>query len=257
MIIQLLKNYTNFTYQEKMIADYIIENPNCIFENNAKELGYKVYASSSTIVRLTQKLGYKGYPDFQLNYIRENSNIRTADFPTPLVDTPIKSIPDYMAGYYDYTIKETKSMLSKESLVRIVNVIMNKKRLDFFASDINYCYIQAMCLKLNTLGIQAQAFNTINALYLRNMNPKETVTIIASHSGNNAALLEIANMLKKRKIPIIALTGRNNPELENLSNESLYISSSNGELDSIEYGLSLEYLLNVLFAAIAQKTKKS
>ena len=103
MIIQKLQQMKNMTHQEKLIADYILKNPESILSMNAKELSGTLYTSSSTIVRFCKKIGFSGYPQFQLQFIREygtrtqygdfiqNSNIKSNNAPNIFV--PPRSIP--------------------------------------------------------------------------------------------------------------------------------------------------------------------
>ncbi|MGF9697652.1 MurR/RpiR family transcriptional regulator [Paenibacillus sp. MABNR03] len=50
----------------KWTVDYILSNPEVVFDSTAHELAQATYTSLLTIVRLCKKLGTKGYPDFQL-----------------------------------------------------------------------------------------------------------------------------------------------------------------------------------------------
>ncbi|MFV0393270.1 MAG: MurR/RpiR family transcriptional regulator [Coprobacillaceae bacterium] len=253
MILQQIKKIKNLTFQEQEIADYILINPECILENNAKELAKLTFTSSSTVVRFCKKLGYEGYPNFQLQYTKEHvSNIQ---YKNHLVtkDMLVKDVIDVVDNLYHYIVEETKQMLSKETLVRIVNYMLQAKKIDFYASDINYSRIQSMCLKLNTINIQAQAYNALNQSYLRSVNPKECLSFVVSHSGKNQSMIDIAYALRKHNVTTIALTSNIEPALELVCNESLYMFSTDDELHAIQYGLSLEYILDVLYSCLIVK----
>ncbi|WP_458125721.1 MurR/RpiR family transcriptional regulator [Paenibacillus sp. Z3-2] len=71
-LLQKLKYASQLTAQEKHIVDYILNNPEVVFDSTAHELAQQTYTSSSTIVRLCKKLGTKGYPDFQLKLAVQN-----------------------------------------------------------------------------------------------------------------------------------------------------------------------------------------
>lgn len=57
---------------------------------------------------------------------------------------------------------ETQHLVKKEAFVRTLNYMIQAKQIDFYANDNNYSEVQSACLKLNTLGIRAQAFNTLS-----------------------------------------------------------------------------------------------
>lgn len=255
MIVEKIKNYS-FTNQEQALATYILENPECLLEHNAKELAKITYTSSSTIVRFAKKLGFSGYPSLQLQYTKEYSIKNQHQNYTVTKDTPIKEVVDVVENLYQYVIQETKQMISKDALVRIVNYMLQAKKIDFYASDINYSRVQSMCIKLSTINVQAQAYNALNESYIESINPKECLSFVVSHSGKNNSMIDIAYKLRKRKITTIALTSSIEQSLSLVCNESLYMFSSNDPLHAIQYGLSLEYLLDILYTCLVSKKKR-
>jgi len=71
MIHQQLADDSKFTFQEQAIVAFIREFPESILELSAKDLASASYTSAATVVRFCKKLGFKGYPDFQLKYVKE------------------------------------------------------------------------------------------------------------------------------------------------------------------------------------------
>lgn len=256
MIIEMIKQYS-FTSQEQALANYILENPECIIEYNAKELAKLTYTSSSTIVRFAKKLGFSGYPAMQMQYTKEYVVKNQYQNYTVTKDTMPKEVIDIVENLYHYVIEETKQMVSKDALVRIINYMAQAKKIDFYASDINYSRIQSICIKLNTLHVQAQAFNALNESYIATVNPKECLSFVVSHSGHNPAMIDIAYRLRKHNITTIALSGNTDHSLSLVCNETLFMFSSMDPLHAIQYGLSLEYLLDILYTSLFVKKNYS
>jgi DNA-binding MurR/RpiR family transcriptional regulator len=253
MILQQIENIKDLTFQEQAIARYIVEHPDCILENNAKELAVLTFTSSSTIVRFCKKLGYEGYPHFQLQYTKEHVIFHQYHNHAVYKDMLVKDVIDVVDNLYHFIVEETKNILSKKVLVRVVNYMLQAKKIDFYANDINYSRIQSMCLKLNTINIQAQAYNALNQSYVKTVNPKECLSFVVSHSGRNASMIDIAYTLRKHNVTTIALTSKIDHSLELVCNESLYMFSSDDDLHAIQYGLSLEYLLDVIYSSLVVK----
>ena len=63
MIIDKLKELKNVTTQEQAVIDYILKEPWAILDISIHDLSIASYTSAATIVRLTKKLGFKGYSD--------------------------------------------------------------------------------------------------------------------------------------------------------------------------------------------------
>ncbi|MCI9048819.1 MAG: MurR/RpiR family transcriptional regulator [Coprobacillus sp.] len=249
---------TKLTPQEQAVASYIQNNPHCILKYNAKELAQKSYVSSPTIIRLVKKLGFKGYLDFQNTYIQEYMMYEDNKFERLNKDSHINDIIQILPKIYKHVFLETQHMIRKESFVRTINYMLQAKQIDFYANDNNFSQIQSACLKLNTLGIRAQAFNTINQGYVDSFQPQDVLSFVVSHSGKNQTMVDVAYYLRKKRVRVIAITGKIDPTLELICNESLYIDSSSHHAPSniMLYGLSIHYVIDILVTALAIRKVK-
>lgn len=257
MIKELFETIT-LTPQEKNVVQYIQEHPECLLNINAKELAKLTYVSSPTIIRLSKKLGFTGYHDFQLTYVQEymlhQKNLSSRLTKESSIDDVIQILPQI----YDQVFHETKNMIQKEAFVRTINYMLQAKQIDFYANDNNYSEIQTIALKLNSIGIRAQVFNTINSVYLDHINPQETIAFVVSHSGSNKTMIDAAYALRKKRIRVVGVTGRLSQDLELICNENLYIDSYNHHLPHsiMLYGLSIHYIFDVLYTALYFKKIK-
>lgn len=256
MLKELLET-TTLTTQEKRVVEYIQQYPECILHHNAKELAQLTYVSSPTIIRLTKKLGFQGYPDFQLTYVKEYSLHQQKDT-TLSQDSSIQDIIQILPQIYNHVFLETQQFIKKETFIRTINYMLQAKQIDFYANDNNYSEVQSACLKLNTLGIRAQAFNTLSQHYVDTFQPQDVLSFVISHSGKNQTMVDAAYYLRKRRSRVIAITGVLDPTLSLICNESLYIDASVHHLPSslMLYGLSIHYILDILVVSLMQKKKR-
>lgn len=257
MIVQQLIDSSNFTFQEKVVASYILDNPEVILDSTAKELAIKTYTSSPTIIRMCKKLGFNGYPSFQLQFVKEYSKKKNQKEVVISKESSMVDFSDYVESMYYESIVQTKDMLKKDSLNRIANLLYHVKKIDFYASDMNFPRVEIMCMKLSNLGIHAQAFNTLSESYVETINPNECVSFIISHSGKNSTMIDIAYRLRKKNIKTIAITSKIVKDLELVCNESIHLYRSSGEFSGIlEYSISLEYILDIIFTCLDYKRSK-
>lgn len=63
-LLQKLKYASQLTAQERHIVDYILNNPEVVFDSTAHELAQQTYTSSSTIVRLCKSWVPRGTQTF-------------------------------------------------------------------------------------------------------------------------------------------------------------------------------------------------
>lgn len=257
-MIKELISTTTFTHQEQAVVTYILENPKCLLHDNAKELAKKTYVSSPTIIRLVKKLGFKGYLDFQHTYIQEYMMHENNKTQTITKESSIDDIISTLPEIYKQVFLETQHIMHKESFVRTINYMLQAKQIDFYANDNNFSQVQSACLKLTSLGIRAQAFNTISQSYVDTFQPQDVLSFVVSHSGKNQTMVDAAYYLRKKRTRVIAITGKFDPTLELICNESLYIdvSDHNAPENIILYGLSIYYIIDILVIALAAKKNK-
>lgn len=247
---------TSLTTQEKTIVDYIQKHPECILNHNAKELAKLTYVSSPTIIRFTKKLGFHGYPDFQLAYVKEYSLYQQNHIQLT-AESSLDDIIQILPQIYHQVFLETQHLVKKEAFVRTLNYMIQAKQIDFYANDNNYSEVQSACLKLNTLGIRAQAFNTLSQQYVDTFQAEDVLSFVVSHSGKNQTMVDAAYYLRKKRTRVIAITGILDPTLSLICNESLYIDASIHHPNSIMlYGISIHYILDILIVSLMQKKKR-
>ena len=242
-MIRELIDSIKLTKKEQVISEYLEQEPDCVLQYNAKELAALIKVSAPTLIRFVQKLGFKGYSDFQVTYTQEKTmydqmkNIRIDS------KSSIRDVIETLPAIYDHVFKETRKLTRFESFVRTINYMLQAKQIDFYANDNNYSEVQSACLKLNTIGIKAQCFNTLNTAYIDNIDQ---------------TMVDAAYELRKKRIRVIAITGKIDPTLELVCNEALYIDSSSHHLPHhiMLYGLSIHYILDILVTSLYYKKYK-
>ncbi|WP_251867505.1 MurR/RpiR family transcriptional regulator [Enterococcus malodoratus] len=257
MIIKQLQEGTAFTHQEKAVVHFILENQECILDKTAKEIALLTLTSPATINRLCKKLGFKSYHEFQLQYVSEHAQNKKNDQTKLDVTASNIELSTTVEGLYQETIRCTQKMIRKESLNRIINRLVHSQRIDFYASDLNFIRAQGTCLKLSSLGINTQVFNTHNEYYIGTIADDDSVAIIISHTGKNPIMIDAVTELRRKNIFTIALTSNVDRKLDLLCNESLYIYSGTYELTSLQYGVSVDYLLDVIFTCLVARKRKA
>lgn len=69
-IALLQKNMDSFTKSEQKLAQYILDNPRCVLLLSITAITKSANSSNAAMVRLCQKLGYKGFPEFKFSMHR-------------------------------------------------------------------------------------------------------------------------------------------------------------------------------------------
>lgn len=248
MLIDDIRNYDGFTSQEINIRDYILNNPDSILDFNSNELAKASYTSPTAVIRFCKKIGFMGFSDFHKAFIFDyRKTIHTKNLQLKKT-TSIKESVVIVSNIYDLIIEQTRYNFDISTLTRVINYLSRAKKVDFYASDINFSKAQLYCIRLNSLGINAQAFNTINKNYLRTVNASETVSFVITHSGSNQHLIDIADALKNMGIRVIGISGQFHNKFCSHCDENIYLYTQNSApAHTIYYGLSLEYIFDIIY----------
>ncbi|KZL89622.1 MurR/RpiR family transcriptional regulator [Clostridium magnum] len=66
-----LESMNSFSKSEEILAKYILNKKENIEKLSTKDLANATYTSPSTVIRLSQKLGFSGWNEFKEKYLEE------------------------------------------------------------------------------------------------------------------------------------------------------------------------------------------
>ncbi len=244
-----LKYAQHLTTQEQHIVDYIVQQPQAVFDHNAQQLARLTLTSASTIVRLCKKLGLSGYPDFQLKLALELSPEQRQFLELPQDQRSAERHLQTISGVYDEALIETQRMCVPAVLERVIRWIGEARRIDVYGSDSNYYTAELACARWNEIGLTAIAQNNANHHYLSSPHlDSSTLSFVISHTGRNRSMLDIARTLKGNNRRVVALTLEGSP-LSELCDDTLYTYAQRpGMLGKMYSMMSAQYLFDVLYA---------
>lgn len=260
-MIQYLKSIRGLTDSERIIRDFIIENPSAILEMSISDLAEKTNVGLATINRFAVKAGCQGFKDFKLEYAKhykdaERVNAITVDQPftsSSSIDEVLEKLP----LQYQKILEFTASAMDKTVLNRTVQYIQHRKVL-IYSTGINKKIADCFVYKLEELGIDVKSFDSFHYQYVDYLNSqkKPCYAIVITHSGKNSAMLAILEKLKKRKVPTLLITTIQVKDelLQNCTDVMYTIPTKNtAELSNIYFSISLEYIFDILYCLLLVK----
>jgi len=252
MLLNKMKYLHNLTTQEQHIVDFILQNPSIVFTNSAQQLDQLTYTSPPTVVRLCKKLGTKGYPDFQLKLALEIGIQGTPLNDNSSVEEDNSGLPemDSILTFYDQALTETRKMLNKNDLLKILDWIVQSDSIDIYGMDTNYYTAQQASARWNEIGYKSHAFNSVNLHYLNQINDdKKVVSFIISHTGRNKAMIDAARILQKQNQHCVSISGSSVSPLAKHCDANLtaYVLNEQPEVHKNIYTLSTKYIFDVLY----------
>ena len=146
-LIDNLSNEKLFTKSEIEVINFIKENPNLVLNMTIGELANQTFSSNTTIIRICKKLGFNGFRDFKIEYLRNIESLKylnnETDFTLPFQENePTWQIINSISNVYKDSINLINSELNTAELEDIVEVLDTSPRT--FVFGIGYSKITAM-----------------------------------------------------------------------------------------------------------------
>lgn len=259
LLIDKLRLQQDLTNTEKRIADYILENLAEIPAINVADLAKNTYTSHSSVIRLSQKMGYEGFRDFRVAVSKiahsdmYRSNPVDANFPFLQQDST-KEIAKKIADLTINTVQRTYAQLDEQTLDEAVDLLANAERIFLFAqgdSQIRARSFQNKLVKINKFLIIADEYadEDWNAASLTSRDCAIFITYRARVPQYERMLKHFLN----ENVPSILMTGNNQSNLIPLATQSIVFSQE--ELDFIKVStfssqIAFEYILDTLFSLL-------
>ena len=253
MLYNKLKNLQNITHQEEAVVQYILDHPSDLLRMSINDLAILSYSSTSTIVRLCKKLGYKGFTEFKLTYVSEFSLfLEQQEHLKEIPFTPKTTLNDVLTRLpliYQKAIDETRSMLDYDCLSRCIKHIQTSKHIGIYGTGLNFDLAKMYQYKFEEVGIPAIAYDSTHWQHLSRLKLHDvpSFAILISLTGTNPIIIDTAKRMNTLGIPTLALSGKDNDKLSRLCTESIKILDIGNtlELFSLTSAIAAQYVLDI------------
>ncbi|WP_426690246.1 MurR/RpiR family transcriptional regulator [Rhodanobacter ginsengiterrae] len=245
---------------ERRIADFVLENAQLLRDYSSQQLANALGISQSSVVKFTQKLGFKGYPD--LKYSVGEAIARADHGETPELSTAADGESTSSAGHLWRRKSEaeeaTRLINAPETLQAVADAISQAGRagkvfiIGLGEDDI---YARGFALKLSLLGIlTVHNFDTARMTANVSAASAGDVLLVFSEHGNHPALCKISRYFRERRGQVITVTRHTANPLRTLADLALVVSAHD-ELPYIQpllYQSSLQHLLDGVFVQLCE-----
>ena len=235
-LIDNLSNEKLFTKSEIEVINFIKENPNLVLNMTIGELANQTFSSNTTIIRICKKLGFNGFRDFKIEYLRNIESLKylnnETDFTLPFQENePTWQIINSISNVYKDSINLINSELNIAELEDIVEVLDTSPRT--FVFGIGDSKITAM--------------NFINKLV------KIGKFFILTTESYKACL----KILFQKRCKIIVITSNCDNPLVKYSNYHIIIphKEKDEKIATFYSQLAFNYILSIIYSLIYKRNK--
>lgn len=190
----------SFTASEIQIMNYILDNPFDIMHLSIVEIGKKSGTSKTAIIRLCQKIGYKGFSEFKFDLSRYLiSNNQNAD--------NNKNVINAITSSYADCINRINNTLSLDDIQNLSKLMISSNRVKLLGCNRTGFSISQFRYRLSKIGFDAEAIT--DSLLMKDciniLNDKD-LCIIFSIKGAKHPYLDCVKILKDNNCRIVLVT---------------------------------------------------
>jgi len=238
---------------ERRIADFMLENAHLLRDYSSQQLADALQISQSSVVKFSQKLGFKGYPD--LKYSVGEAVARGSDAP---VKATAKAARANARESLAETLWQSKSRAEEET--RLINDVETLNEIASLLSRAS----KVFCIGFGDDGIAAQAFAQrlalLGTLALHHVDSvlmtavissaqRGDVLMVFSEQGQHAALNQLSRHFRERQGKIVSVTRHTSNPLRAHADANLLVSAHDerSHIQPLLYQSALQHLLDQVF----------
>jgi DNA-binding MurR/RpiR family transcriptional regulator len=244
---------------ERRIADFILENAHLLRDYSSQQLANSLGISQSSVVKFSQKLGFKGYPDLKVSVseavARESGNgeLRAV---APSRSDPQAALAGDLWRSKTLAEEETRLINTPEKITQIARAINAAGKVFVIGLGEDGVTARAFAVKLALLGVPVICHTDpvlmSSALAIAG---KGDVLVLFSEHGRQPALGQAERQFHERRGKVVSVTRHNANPLRAHADMSLLVSAHDerAHIQPLLYQAVLHHLLDLVFVMLCEE----
>lgn len=255
-LLKRMGEESNFSEREQEVIRYLLANPS---ENlTIRELAERTYTSNATIVRLCRKLGYEGYRQFKVEFIKEMESrkyrVETVDYSHPIHGREnAQDIIRNMAALYKESTDMFLQCFDGKVLEQICKVITEARRIYIYAIGDSMITARGFANKLLKLDIYPILVYEYGEGTASNYNAtNRDCAMFLSYSLSYYQFKTSFQMLRKKRVPVITITANEENVITKMSDYKLIIPRKEADVKIATFysQFAFGFFCDILYAMV-------
>lgn len=244
---------------EKKLADFILDNASLIRDYSSQQIAAAVGVSQSSVVKFSQKIGYKGFTDLKLaiheSVVKQESNVSV------LTGKRVPAGGDIKLKEQLYHVKcdaiSGATALNDDKTLRAVGAALEAAgRIQFVGSGNAFTIARDAAFRMMSSGkaVIAEGDAQVQESSVATLGKGDCLFII-SCLGQSAHLVRLAKQAVKNGAVVIALTNQVANPVAALANLRLYSVSDGGDstIPDVTAATSQQHVIDLVYFTMAQQ----
>lgn len=227
LVLRIENSMPNLSKSERVVAKYIVENPEQVVYLSVAALADNCGVSDPTVVRMCQKLGFSGYQSLKLAMAAAVVSPTQTVHEAVTAEDDMQAVTEKVFQSAVYALQFTKETLDFKAMEDAAKALIGARKIVIFGMGASGPIAADLHHKLLRLGMDATVYTDshLQAIACSYLNEQDVVFTV-SHSGSSRAVVDNAGIAKARGAKIITLTSSGKSPLSKLADISLTTMSS-------------------------------
>ncbi|KAF1712600.1 transcriptional regulator [Pseudoxanthomonas kalamensis DSM 18571] len=242
---------------ERRIADFVLENAALLRDYSSQQLANALGISQSSVVKFSQKLGFKGYPDLKYSIgeaVARNGNGQMVDLPEAAAPTDAYGqLLDELRRSKAAAEEETRLLNPREQIEPIVGLLDRAGKVFVCGLGDDGLFAREFAMRLSLLGVLT-VHQADPILMMANLSAvrDDDVLLMFSEHGKLPELSQISRQFQAGGGKVVSITRHTANPLRAHADGTLVISAHDPSphVAQLLYRNSLHYLLDFLFVLL-------
>ena len=254
--VRLQGAYSGLRAAEQRVADFILAHPDELIYLTVTELAERTRTSESTVVRLCQKIGYKGYQEFKIVLARDLVEPATAIYAAIEPGDDLATVKSKVFQANAQALRDTLEVLDDEELQRAVDAIAGARRLEIYGVGGSSPLALDAYHKFIKLGVAAVALSDGDLMAMSSsLLAQGDVALGISHTGASRDVTDALGRAKRHGAATICITHRSSSPITKVSDVVLVTAAQQTAFSSDASSSRIAQLavIDTLYVGVAHK----
>jgi DNA-binding MurR/RpiR family transcriptional regulator len=245
---------------ERRVADFILENAHLLRDYSSQQLANALGISQSSVVKFTQKLGFKGYPDLKYSVSEAIARADNGDAPALARAGEGEEEGPGALWRWKSEAEEASRLINPPEVIQAIATAIEQAgragKVFIIGLGEDDIYARNFALRLSLLGIlTVHNFDTARMTANVSAAGAGDVLLVFSEHGNHPALCKIARYFRERRGKVITVTRHTANPLRTLADIQLLVSAHDERpyIQPLLYQSALQHLLDNVFVRLCEE----
>jgi DNA-binding MurR/RpiR family transcriptional regulator len=243
---------------ERRIADFLLENAHLLRDYSSQQLADALNISQSSVVKFSQKLGFKGYPDLKYSIgeavARGNGG---ASGGAGAAATKRVGVAERLWQSKSRAEEETRAINAPEQFETAASAIDGAAKVFLLGIGEDGIVAQGFASKLGAIGIPAIAHLDLALMTACVASAAAgDVLIVISEHGKQGLLGHLCRQFRERRCKIVTVTRNTANSLRMHADVALLVSAHDERpyVAALLYQSALQHVLDLLYLEIIEES---